>query len=77
MTTSTVPVTVTVVMTQDDPRMDQLKSAPYAQSRAKIGLAVLNLGKSLVVKQHDKVSSYDEKKLLAFRSAEPFRTTVC
>jgi hypothetical protein len=77
MSGSTTPVTVTAVLCQDDPRMQQTKAAPYAASRAKIGLAVFSLGKSLVVKQFEKVSAFDEKKLIAFKQTEPFRTLVC
>lgn len=35
------------------------------------------MGSSLIVKQNEKVSSFDAKKLVSFRTAEPFRTTVC
>ena len=74
---STTPVTVTAVLSQDDPRMHQSKAAPFASKRFKVGLAVFSLGKSLVVKQFEKVSAFDEKKLMAYRQPEPFRTLVC
>ena len=71
------PVTVTAVLSQEDPRLSQTKSSPYSQNRGKIGLALFTLGKSLIPKANEKVSSYDANKLISFRSAEPFRPTVC
>ena len=37
----------------------------------------MSMGKSLVVKQNEKVSNYDASKVISYRSCGPFRTTVC
>ena len=35
------------------------------------------MGKSLIVKEHEKISSYDKSKLLSYRTVGPYRSTVC
>jgi len=62
------------VLTQQDPRLNQELGAEYKDHRANIGLLVMNMGKGLIVKKNEFVTSYEPKKEIVHQPAKPFRT---
>ena len=70
------PVKVTAILTQQDPRLNQSYGAPYSDQRANIGLLVMGMGKSINVRENEKVANYDPNKEIVQRATRPFRTIV-
>lgn len=71
------PIQVTAIMTQEDPRLNQNHGAPYKEHRADIGLLVLDMGKSTIVRDGEMAGAGRAKNTeIAMRSTKPFRQFV-
>ena len=67
------PIQVTAIMTQEDPRLNQNFRAPYKDHRADIGLVVRDMGKSTLVRDGEMAGAgRANNKDVAMRAARPF-----
>ena len=72
-----VPIQITAIMTQEDPRLNQTFGAPYKDHRADIGMIVIDMGKGTIVKDGEMAGAGRAKNNeVAMKSAKPFRTIV-